>query len=66
MKAVPGQRNLKTLYKMLAWIYPIGRALYPAGFCTLHEVGQAMMKTVTKGYPKRVLEVADIVALARA
>ena len=20
---------------LLAWIYPIGRALYPAGFCTL-------------------------------
>jgi len=66
MKAVPGQRNLKTLYKLLAWIYPIGRALYPAGFCTLNEVGQAMIKTVTKGYPKRVLEVADIVALAQA
>jgi nucleoside-diphosphate-sugar epimerase len=64
MKAVPGQRNLKTLYKLLAWIYPIGRALYPAGFCTLHEVAQAMIKVVSKGYPKRVLEVADIVAVA--
>jgi uncharacterized protein YbjT (DUF2867 family) len=66
MKAVPGQRNLKTIYRLLAWIYPIGRALYPAGFCTLNEVGQAMIKTVTRGYPKRVLEVADIVALAKA
>jgi uncharacterized protein YbjT (DUF2867 family) len=66
MKAVPGQRNLKTLYRSLAWIYPIGRALYPAGFCTLHEVGQAMIKTVTKPPAKRVLEVVDIVALAQS
>ena len=39
MKASPGQRNLPGFYKYLAWIFPIGRALYPAGFCTLQEVG---------------------------
>jgi hypothetical protein len=66
MKAVPGQRNLKTLYKMLAWIYPIGRALYPAGFCTLEEVGRAMINAAKQGAPKRVLEVLDIVELSRA
>jgi nucleoside-diphosphate-sugar epimerase len=66
MKAVPGQRNLKTLYKMLAWIYPIGRALYPAGFCTLEEVGRAMINAAKQGAAKRVLEVLDIVELSRA
>jgi len=35
MKATPGQKNMKSYYKWLAWIYPIGRAVYPAGFCTL-------------------------------
>ena len=65
MRAVPGQRNLKLAYKLLAWIYPIGRALYPAAFCTLEEVGEAMIHAVTRGYPKRVLEVKDIVALAK-
>jgi nucleoside-diphosphate-sugar epimerase len=35
MKASPGQKNLKSFYKFLSWIYPIGRAVYPAGFCTL-------------------------------
>jgi nucleoside-diphosphate-sugar epimerase len=65
MKASAGQQNTKTLYKLLAWIYPIGRALYPAGFCTLHEVGRAMIHVAQKGYAKRVLEVADIVEIAR-
>jgi uncharacterized protein YbjT (DUF2867 family) len=65
MKASPGQKNLKLSYKSLAWIYPIGRVLYPAGFCTLQEVGQAMINAATKGHSKQILEVADIVELAK-
>jgi uncharacterized protein YbjT (DUF2867 family) len=65
MRATPGQKNLKSSYKLFAWLYPIGRALYPAGFCTLQEVGLAMINAAGKGYPKRILEVADIVELAR-
>ncbi len=66
MKASSGQRNVKSYYKYLAWLYPIGRALYPAGFCTLQEVGRAMINAVSKGYPKQILEVTDIVKLANA
>jgi uncharacterized protein YbjT (DUF2867 family) len=66
MKASPGQKNLKSFYKFLSWIYPIGRAVYPAGFCTLEEVGRAMINTVSKGYPKKILEVKDIVQLANS
>jgi uncharacterized protein YbjT (DUF2867 family) len=66
MKATAGQKNLKSLYKSLAWIYPIGRALFPQRFCTLEEVGRAMINAVSKGYPKPILEVKDIVELARA
>ena len=64
MKASPGQKNVKSYYTFLAWLYPIGRALYPAGFCTLQEVGLAMINSVGTGYPKQVLEVRDIVTLA--
>ena len=66
MKATDGQKNLKSYYKYFEWLYPIGRALYPAGFCTLQEVGQAMINAVSKGYPKQILEVKDIVQLAKA
>jgi hypothetical protein len=65
MKATPGQKNVKSYYKFFGWLYPIGRALYPAGFCTLQEVGLAMINVVGKGYPKRILEVKDIVELAK-
>jgi uncharacterized protein YbjT (DUF2867 family) len=66
MKASPGQKNLPALYRYLFWIYPIGRALAPSSFCTLQEVGRAMVNAAGKGYPKQVLEVEDIVKLAKA
>jgi uncharacterized protein YbjT (DUF2867 family) len=66
MKATPGQKNIKSYYKLFAWIYPIGRALYPAGFCTLQEVGLAMINSVSRGYPKQILDVEDIAKLAKA
>lgn len=65
MKATAGQKNLPALYRYLGWIYPIGRALYPAGFCTLQELARAMINAASKGYDKRVLEVEDIVRLAK-
>jgi hypothetical protein len=65
MKATSGQKNVKSYYKYLAWLYPIGRALYPAGFCTLQEVALAMIQAASNGYPKQILEVKDIVALAK-
>jgi uncharacterized protein YbjT (DUF2867 family) len=64
MKAVRGQKNLKTPYRMMQWLYPIGRALYPSAFCTLQEVASAMIKVTERTNPKHVLEVKDIVALA--
>ncbi|MVM40962.1 epimerase [Spirosoma sp. HMF3257] len=65
MKATPGQKNVKSFYKYIAWLYPIGRTIYPAGFCTLKEVAVAMIKSATNGYEKKILEVKDIVALAK-
>jgi len=65
MKATPGQRNLKALYRYLAWLYPILHALFPGSSCTLREVGQAMVNVAAKGYPKKILEVKDIVAAAK-
>jgi nucleoside-diphosphate-sugar epimerase len=66
MKSTPGQKNVKSFYKWIAWLYPIGRAIYPAGFCTLREVGRAMIYAATKGYPKQILDVKDIVQLSQA
>jgi nucleoside-diphosphate-sugar epimerase len=64
MRHTAGQKNLKTWYWLIAWIYPIGRRFWPAQFCTLQEVGRAMINAAVDGSPRRVLEVRDIVALA--
>jgi uncharacterized protein YbjT (DUF2867 family) len=53
-------------YKYLDWIYPIGRALYPKGFCTLAELGTAMINATKSGYFKPRIEVKDIVILAKS
>ncbi|RYF70311.1 MAG: epimerase [Cytophagaceae bacterium] len=65
MKPTPGLKNVKTYYRYIAWLYPIGRALYPAGFSTLQELALAMIKSASIGYEKKILEVKDIVALAK-
>jgi uncharacterized protein YbjT (DUF2867 family) len=65
MKATPGQKNVKSYYKFFSWLYPIGRKLYPAGFCTLQEVARAMINAATKGYSKPILNVKDIVKLSQ-
>ncbi len=66
MKATPGQKNTKSYYKYFEWVYPIGRSLYPSGFCTLQEVAVAMIKVSGKGYSKPILDVQDIVELAKS
>jgi hypothetical protein len=65
MKPTAGQRNVNPYYKYVGWLYPISRALFPGGVCTIREVGRAMVNAASKGAPKHILEVKDIVALAK-
>ncbi|WP_026966915.1 NAD-dependent epimerase/dehydratase family protein [Algoriphagus terrigena] len=62
MKPFPGQKNVKALFKPLIAILPY---LIPRKTLTLQEVGRAMIKTVTEGYSKQVLEIGDIKRLGR-
>ncbi|HEX4512950.1 MAG TPA: NAD-dependent epimerase/dehydratase family protein [Polyangiaceae bacterium] len=63
MKPSPGQKSIKTLYRVGFVLMPIARLFFP--MLTLHQVGRAMIHAVTKGHDKHVLEVADIASLAR-
>jgi len=65
MKPTSGQHNVNPYYKYVGWLYPISRALFPGGVCTIREVGLAMINASSKGAPEPILEVKDIVALAR-
>jgi len=63
MVPFPNQKNWNPLFRFLARVI---KAISPKNTLTLAEVGKAMINTVTKGYPKRVLKVADIRALAKS
>jgi uncharacterized protein YbjT (DUF2867 family) len=66
MKPTRGQRNIKSYYNFIGWLYPLLRALFPNQVCTMREVGLAMINSVLKGYAKQILEISDIKALAQA
>jgi uncharacterized protein YbjT (DUF2867 family) len=66
MKPTPGQRNIKSYYGFIGWLYPVLRALLPNQVSTMKDVGLAMINSVLKGYPKSVLEIKDINLLAKA
>jgi uncharacterized protein YbjT (DUF2867 family) len=65
IKPIEGLSNTHSYYKYINWLFPIGRALYPNGFCTLKEFAAAMIHIVNQPYPKKVIEGKDIIALAK-
>ncbi len=60
MKPTPGQKNIKGFYKAIYILYPVLKLLFPSQGSTLHEVGNAMINSALKGYPKQILEIKDI------
>jgi hypothetical protein len=65
MKPTPGQRNVKWYLNALGGLYPLLRVILPNQVSTLRDVGLAIINSVLKGYPKQVLEIRDINALAK-
>jgi len=65
MKPVDGQKNIKTVYKIMGSLYPLWKFLSPQNVCTLDEVGLAMIQSVAVGYHKPILENPDISQLAQ-
>lgn len=65
IKATEGMKNTLSYYKYFGWMYPLLRLLYPSGVSTLKEIGLAMITVAQQGYSKPVLEVNDIVAVAK-
>jgi hypothetical protein len=53
IKPIKGLKNAHSFYKYINWLFPVGRALYPAGFCTLQELAAAMIGVVNHPYPKK-------------
>lgn len=66
MHPTKGLKNTLKYYRAFSWMYPVLRVLFPNFVSTLQELGLAMINTVNKGYDKSILEVKDIVKLAKA
>lgn len=62
MLPVAGQKNAKTIYKVIVKILMLFMA---KKILTLEEVGMAMINVSDKGYKKQVLEIEDIKAVAK-
>jgi uncharacterized protein YbjT (DUF2867 family) len=65
LKPVAGQQHILKLYHWLGWIYPALRRLAPSTACSISELGLAMLHVAERSAPKHLLEVGDIVRLAR-
>lgn len=64
IKPIAGMQHTHSFYKYINWFFPVGRALFPNAYCTLTELGNAMIHVVIRGYDKRILEGKDIIGLA--
>lgn len=64
MKPTEGQNNVHSAYKFVNWLYPVARSVFPNHVSTMKEVALAMIKSVTLGYDKQVLEIKDMIELA--
>ena len=64
MKPTKGQKNVKTLYWVLAPILLVFLPVRSNKSSTMHQIGLAMINTVLKDYSKQILEIKDINELA--
>ena len=70
IQPVHGERSktaaYRVLYSLTKPLLPLLRRLFPQSILTTEEIGRAMIHAAIRGFPKRVLEVADIRDCARA
>lgn len=60
-----GLKNANVFYKIAKPLFPVVRLLFPSYICSLKEIGLAMINSVNKGYSKPILEIKDIIKLAK-
>jgi len=65
MQPTKGLKHALGYYKIVMWLYPLLKALFPRYVSTLKELGLAMINSVLKGYEKKILEVKDIIILSQ-
>jgi uncharacterized protein YbjT (DUF2867 family) len=57
-------RLYRVAYRLVGWMYPVWKLLFPGFVTTTDQVGRAMLNVARKGAPAAVLENRDINAAA--
>jgi uncharacterized protein YbjT (DUF2867 family) len=65
IQPTPGLKNALPFYKYINWIFPILNWIAPQYACTLRQLGDAMVEVSVFGSEKKILEVQDILVLAK-
>lgn len=65
LKPTQGQKNTLKYYKYLGWLYPVLKLIAPNTASSLQELGLAMINASANGSEKKILEVKDIIQLAK-
>jgi hypothetical protein len=65
IKPIKGLNHTHGFYKYINWLFPIGRVLYPRGFCSMQELALAMIHTARNGYQHNIIEGKEIIELAK-
>ncbi len=64
LKPTKGLKNTLPFYKWLGWLLPLLEIIFPWRVSSLAALGRAMIHVVIRGYPKKVIEVKDILTIA--
>lgn len=65
IKPISGLKRAHAFYKYINWLFPVGRWLFPNGFCTLQELGTAMIRVTQAGYTHHIVNGKDIILLGK-
>ncbi len=66
IKPITGLQHTHKFYNYIGWLFPIGRGLFPNGFCTMEELALCMIHLAQYGYSKNILEGKDIIAVSKS
>ena len=65
IKPIDGMLRTHSFYKYINWLFPLGRAIYAKGFCTLRELANAMIFLALSDTKTCVVEGDGIIKLAK-
>lgn len=65
LEPIEGMKNTLKMYKYLGWLIPLFRLVAPRAICKLEDLGKALINAALRGYNKQIIEVRDIMVLAK-